>query len=393
MTDKIPLVSVIIPMYNSAKFIPQTLESLCYQTMKDFEVIVVDDGSTDNSVEVVESFSERFNGRLHVIKLPKNTGTPGLPRNVGIQFARGKYIAFLDSDDLYTKTALEELTALAEQYQADVVHTDSWFWLWGGNPKSDDDPAMTDFNELTNSSNLMLSRLPMNTPVYQPFLVENNLIERVKDWVNRRYRWATCSSACKRDFLITNRVFFSDAPAHEDNFFNFSLLILSKKYLRVPNAVYIVRPHTGSIIRENEKLNIEKYYFKWLRTLNDSFNVFEKFMTEQNIFKEHPDYRYAVLEFLFQRILDDAKHLPVAYTQNPLFALYELVKKEFHSDDAAFAAYLFNTVNIYRLQLTKMQAENIALKKKLQKHSLQLIELQQDNITLKKELQKYRSAQ
>lgn len=136
MTDKIPLVSVIIPMFNSAKFIPQTLESLCYQTINDFEVVVVDDGSTDNSVEVVESFSERFGGRLHVIKLPKNTGTPGLPRNVDIQFARGKYIAFLDSDDLYTKTALEELTTLAEQYQADVLNINNNFVLWNGEKKS-----------------------------------------------------------------------------------------------------------------------------------------------------------------------------------------------------------------------------------------------------------------
>ncbi len=84
--------------------------------------------------------------------------------------------------------------------------------------------------------------------------------------------------------------------------------------------------------------------------------------------------------------------LPV-YTQNPLFKLNELVKKEFHPDDAVLSAYLFNTVNIQRLELIKQQQENTALKKKLQKHSLQLIELQQDNITLKKELQKYRSEQ
>ena len=58
--EKIPLVSVIIPMYNAEKFIPQTLKSLLYQTMKDFEVVVVDDCSTDNSVEVVESFVDKF---------------------------------------------------------------------------------------------------------------------------------------------------------------------------------------------------------------------------------------------------------------------------------------------------------------------------------------------
>lgn len=60
VAEKIPLVSVIIPMYNAAKYIPQTLESLLYQTMQDFEVVVIDDCSTDNSVEVVESFAEKF---------------------------------------------------------------------------------------------------------------------------------------------------------------------------------------------------------------------------------------------------------------------------------------------------------------------------------------------
>lgn len=62
VTEKIPLVSVVIPMYNSAKFIEQTLESLLYQTMRDFEVVVVDDCSTDTGVEVVESFAERLGG-------------------------------------------------------------------------------------------------------------------------------------------------------------------------------------------------------------------------------------------------------------------------------------------------------------------------------------------
>ena len=78
-TEKIPLVSVIIPMFNAAKFIPQTLESLLYQTLKDFEVIIVDDCSTDNSVEVVESFTTKFSAagiNLHLIELPKNTRMP-----------------------------------------------------------------------------------------------------------------------------------------------------------------------------------------------------------------------------------------------------------------------------------------------------------------------------
>ena len=63
MLNKFPLVSVIIPMYNSAKFIPQTLESLLYQTMTDFEVVVIDDGSIDNSIAIVENYAEKFRMR------------------------------------------------------------------------------------------------------------------------------------------------------------------------------------------------------------------------------------------------------------------------------------------------------------------------------------------
>ena len=98
-TEKIPLVSVIIPMYNAARFIKNTLESLYYQTMKNFEIVLIDDCSTDNSVEVAENLADRFDGRLHVIKLTENNAAPAVPRNIGINFAHGKYLAFLDNDD------------------------------------------------------------------------------------------------------------------------------------------------------------------------------------------------------------------------------------------------------------------------------------------------------
>ena len=94
-----PLVTVIIPMYNAEKYIAQCLESLVKQTFKNFEVIVVNDCSTDNSVAEVKKFEPQFQGRLILKSMKKNSGTPGLPRNTAIPLARGKYITFLDSDD------------------------------------------------------------------------------------------------------------------------------------------------------------------------------------------------------------------------------------------------------------------------------------------------------
>ena len=358
VTNKIPLVSVIIPMYNSAKFIPQTLESLLYQTMTDFEVVVVDDCSTDNSVEVVESFAERFGGRLHVIKLPKNTGTPGLPRNVGIQLARGKYIAFLDSDDLFTKTALEELTTLAEKFQADVVRTNTWYVLWNDKKKYDDDPALTDMKELTNPANYITKNELAQNILTVPKLESDDIGERVRGFLNWNTFWTSWLSFCRRDFLIENQILFPNMAKSEDISFVLSSLLLAKKYLRVPNAAYICRPRAGSVSRINDRqVNVEDYFHKNVLSLKQGLNELEKIMDTFPFFKENPNYRYAVLDFFCKKSFTWLLPMQSMYAKIPAFQLNERVRKEFHPDDAAFAAYLFNTVNIYRLQIMKLQQE------------------------------------
>ena len=121
-----PKISVIVPMYNTEKYITQCLESVLAQTFKDFELIVIDDCSTDNSVKIVERFADKFNGRLQLIKQKKNNGSPGPLRNKGIKLAKGEYITFLDSDDLFTDTALEELFKIAEETQAEVLHANQF---------------------------------------------------------------------------------------------------------------------------------------------------------------------------------------------------------------------------------------------------------------------------
>ena len=361
--NNIPLVSVVIPMFNAAKFIPQTLESLLYQTLTDFEVVVVDDCSTDNSIEVVESFSERFGGRLKVIKLPKNTGTPGLPRNVGIQIARGKYIAFLDSDDLFTKTALEELSTLAEKFQADVVNLNRRFHLYGDKALPIDDPRMTDFSELTNPKNFMLitgKRTPIDNSIR---LESNDFAERIKNWVSWEYRWGVPTLFCKRDLLIANQILFPKLGMFEDMSFFFECLCKAQKFLRVPNVVYIVRPRVGSTTRNESTVDVKKTFETFLRVVNDGFNEFERVMQKYPFFAANPDYRYAVLEFFFWRSYEWPWKFPNIYAQIPAFKLNELVKPEFHPDDAAFISYLFNTANVYRIKIAILQQKIAALKK------------------------------
>ena len=98
MSEK--LISLIIPVYNTSKYLKVCIESLLNQTFKDFEMILVDDGSTDNSVEIIKEYQKQ-DSRIRLIK--ENHNGVGNARNVGLVHAQGKYVQFLDSDDFFEK--------------------------------------------------------------------------------------------------------------------------------------------------------------------------------------------------------------------------------------------------------------------------------------------------
>lgn len=100
-----PLVSVIIPCYNSEEFIEETLKSLLNQSYQRFEIIVVDDASNDNTPKIVQRYSST-DQRIKYFTI-NHTGRPSVPRNFGVSKSSGEYIAFLDSDDLWTREKLK----------------------------------------------------------------------------------------------------------------------------------------------------------------------------------------------------------------------------------------------------------------------------------------------
>lgn len=114
------MVTVVIPAYNSARYIDKAIESVINQTYKDIELIVVDDCSTDNTIEVVEKYKGKI--KLNIVKNEKNVGV-GISRKVGINNAKGKYITFLDSDDYLLNNFIEINVKLIEQHDSDVVYT------------------------------------------------------------------------------------------------------------------------------------------------------------------------------------------------------------------------------------------------------------------------------
>ena len=104
-SDKYPLVSVIIPSYNSGEYIERTLKSVLNQSYEKFEIIIVDDESTDDTYKIIEA-AAGLDNRIKPYRIT-HSGRPSVPRNYGISKASGSLIAFLDSDDLWTKRKLE----------------------------------------------------------------------------------------------------------------------------------------------------------------------------------------------------------------------------------------------------------------------------------------------
>lgn len=115
MNEKEPILSVIIPCYNCAPVVTRCMDSIDYP---DCEIIVVNDGSTDDSAQVVQKYAAT---RLHVRLVNKENGGPSSARNSGIEHAKGKYIAFVDADDYLSQGGLGRMIALAEEHHADVV--------------------------------------------------------------------------------------------------------------------------------------------------------------------------------------------------------------------------------------------------------------------------------
>lgn len=117
------LVSIIVPVYNAGKYVKATVMSVVNQTYENWELLLVDDGSTDGSSEIIKQLEkEDATGRIRVL-LPKEHGTAARARNYGISHAQGRYIAFLDADDLWEKCKLEKEMQFMHEKNAGFVFT------------------------------------------------------------------------------------------------------------------------------------------------------------------------------------------------------------------------------------------------------------------------------
>jgi len=165
------LVSVIIPAFNRQKTIETAVNSVLSQTYRNFEILVVDDGSKDKTEEVIKKIQQR-EPRIKYLKHPTNRGAQAA-RNTGIHAAKGIWIAFLDSDDCWLKDSLEMRLQLAREKQVDVVHSDCFLLKDEKNP-------MKLFGVPPFEGFIYENLLKQPGPVFPSLLVKKNALEKIE---------------------------------------------------------------------------------------------------------------------------------------------------------------------------------------------------------------------
>lgn len=118
--NKSPLVSVVIPSFNCSSYIKKTLDSVLLQSYKNIEIIVIDDHSNDSTRGVLSLYKSNFDN-VHLVFLDENSGGPAHPRNIGINLSNGKYIAFIDSDDIWHPDKINSQVKILEEEKVGAV--------------------------------------------------------------------------------------------------------------------------------------------------------------------------------------------------------------------------------------------------------------------------------
>ncbi len=227
-----PLISIVIPFFNSASYIASCLDTVLKQTYPSFEVLLINDASTDRSVEVVDAYLEARPqvGNVRLLHNPVNMG-PGGCRNRGIEEARGEYIYFADSDDEILPECLELLERPMRHHPFDFV-------AGGIEIQYTDTSKMEHF-------------LQQQMAVYNASEIEyDHLFESF-------YKMVVWNKLFRKAFLHKNQLRFIPSNYHDDQLFLFQLAFCTRSYTVVPYVTYRYFKHEGSITGQYKKKNYD----------------------------------------------------------------------------------------------------------------------------------------
>lgn len=204
-------ISIIIPVYNTEKYLKQCLDSIINQTFEDFECICVNDGSTDNSLTILQEYSKKDN-RIKIIN-QKNSGS-SVSRNNGIKQALGQYVSFIDADDWITDNYLEILYNKIIETDADIVRASFKFYYQK--------------NDICESAKIReIHKIKNNTD-----------IERLYKGYAGAFVWA---KLYKKSLIKDNNIYFYEGKTAEDCPFSALVYLYAKKICFINDEIYFYR--------------------------------------------------------------------------------------------------------------------------------------------------------
>ncbi|WP_328391336.1 bifunctional glycosyltransferase family 2 protein/CDP-glycerol:glycerophosphate glycerophosphotransferase [Streptomyces sp. NBC_00400] len=259
-----PDVSVVVIVYNDADRLPTAVQSVLDQTLRDVEVVIVDDCSTDRSFEVAQRLAADHPGRARAFQLPENSGGCGEPRNAGIQHTRGRYVMFLDSDDVLEPNACRNMLEAAEKTGSDIVsgqcvrlHVDTrnqkrdeWYsWLYSTTRTID---SVTEFPDL--------------------------------------FVWDTLSTnkCYRREFLMAHNLRFAKGLFYEDLLFIADAYLAAERITLIPNQVYFWNVYTQGAVKSvtNRRHEMRNYVHRLEVHKRIDAMLAERGLTEMKLAKD-----------------------------------------------------------------------------------------------------------
>ncbi|MBF4468085.1 MAG: glycosyltransferase family 2 protein [Methanobrevibacter arboriphilus] len=275
-------VSVIIPVYNTENYLEKCLDSVINQKLKDIEIICINDGSTDNSLKILEQYKSLDNRILIIDK--ENTGC-GASRNIGMKYATGKYIIFLDSDDWLNDGAIKSLYDTAEKNNADMIIYK--LILYDQNKEEFSTNAYYDLS--------ILNSFFKEDAVWTYHDFNGKFFDIPREVYSRFY---------KLSFLQNIDAKFSEKLIFEDNTFFFEVMLNAKRIFLLDDHCVIRRVRENSIIS-----SIDKNFFDVIKITNMVFDVFKKNNLYEYYKKEIINNKLnRTFNFVYSRINKKYKH-------------------------------------------------------------------------------------
>ena len=253
-----PKFSIIIPVYNVEKYLVECLESIVNQSFKDFEVICVNDGSTDNSLEILQKYAEN-DERFKVLN-QENQGQ-GIARNNALNIANGEYILFVDPDDFIELNMLEVLNERLDVQNVDVAFFD--YQIFGENTKT---KIVRFMDEMKNTLNLNIN---------------DNFIFNWQELVKDNFRYTSMmvwNKVYSNKFLKENHIQFAPNKHAEDHIFSISATLLANKISYIKKTLYYYRKRSDSSVNKVSENNF---------CIFENIAIVADFLKQNNLYKKY----------------------------------------------------------------------------------------------------------